>query len=162
MGRADYLKLGDWNVTCDRCGFKRKRSECRVTWDNLLVCSDTCWEPRHPQDFVRSKPDRMRVPIARPDSQTLQRTTTLSASASKDAISISVASISNISRYDGIGITLDNAEGLIQWTYADPAPSGTTVYLANALLDAASSGNTVYISSGTRFVTATEITASNL
>lgn len=53
MGQADYLRVGDWNIRCDRCGKKMKGSEARLTWNNLYTC-DSCWEPRHPQDFVRS------------------------------------------------------------------------------------------------------------
>lgn len=60
MGRADFLKLGDHNVICDRTGFKMKRSMCRKEWNNLIVRKES-WEPRHPQDFIRSKPDRLQV-----------------------------------------------------------------------------------------------------
>ena len=153
-------KLGDYLVICDQCGFTRYASECRLTWQNLFVCADRCWRPRHPQDFVRARIDRQRVPIARPDTQVYQRTTTLSSSASEHATSIQVSSISNISIYDGIGIELDN--DTIQWTFVSTAPSGSTVTLNNSLLGAATSGNTVYISSGTRFLTATQATATML
>jgi len=64
MGRADYLKLGDWNAQCDRCDFKFKASELRETWDNLYVCKD-CWEPRHVSDFFRIEPDDTSVPWTR-------------------------------------------------------------------------------------------------
>lgn len=67
MGSADYLKLGSWNVICDRCGVKRKADQVRKEWTGLIVCSDKCWEPRHPQDFVRSKPDDQSVPFTRPE-----------------------------------------------------------------------------------------------
>lgn len=50
---ADYLRLGDWNIRCDRCGRKLKGSEARTTWQGLKVCPEH-WEPRHPQDFVRA------------------------------------------------------------------------------------------------------------
>ena len=52
MGRADYLKLGDWNARCYRCGAKFKGSQLRRTWNNLMVCQRD-WEPRQPQDFVK-------------------------------------------------------------------------------------------------------------
>ena len=67
MGKRDYLRLGDYNAICDRCGTKRKASECRLEWNNLFVCRQ-CWEPRHPQDYVRGRKDDQRVPIPRPDS----------------------------------------------------------------------------------------------
>jgi len=65
MGKRDYLKHGDWNAICDRCGIKYKASELKMEWDNLFVCND-CWEERHPQDFVRGLRDDQTVPIARP------------------------------------------------------------------------------------------------
>lgn len=49
----DKYRPGDFYVKCDHTGFKIRRSEARMTWDNLLVRRDT-WEPRHPQEFVRS------------------------------------------------------------------------------------------------------------
>lgn len=68
MGQSDYYKPNDFNRICDRCGFKRKASETREEWNGLIVCADTCWEPRHPQEFVRGKYDDQRVYRPRPDS----------------------------------------------------------------------------------------------
>lgn len=62
---SSYYKPGCWNVICDACGFKRKSDEVRKRWDGFIVCSDTCWEPRHPQDFIRSRPDNSNVPFVR-------------------------------------------------------------------------------------------------
>lgn len=60
---------GGYKAICDSCGFLRKNFEMRMRWDGLFVCSDTCWEPRQPQDFVRTVPGEGRpVPIPRPDS----------------------------------------------------------------------------------------------
>jgi hypothetical protein len=64
MGRADYLKLGSWNVCCDRCGRKRKGDELKKTWDGLWVCPEH-WEPRHPQDFVRAVRENPTPPFIR-------------------------------------------------------------------------------------------------
>ena len=66
MGKADYLKLGDWNVICDRCGEKYKASKLKKTWDNLYVCS-SCWEPRHPQDKIKGIPEDQSTPWTRPE-----------------------------------------------------------------------------------------------
>lgn len=66
MSKADTLKLGDWNAICDRCGFKFKASELKKTWDNLYVCEDD-WEPRHPMDFLRGRPDDSSTPWNRLD-----------------------------------------------------------------------------------------------
>jgi hypothetical protein len=65
MPNANFAKKGDWNVICDRCGFKFKASKCRMEWDNLFVCSK-CWEIRHPQDFLKSVPDPQTIPVSRP------------------------------------------------------------------------------------------------
>ena len=57
---------GDYNVVDDLHGFKRKASECRLRWDRILVPIED-WEPRHPQDFLRSRKDRQKVENARPE-----------------------------------------------------------------------------------------------
>ena len=58
--------VGDYNVICDVCGFKLKRSQTRKRWDGLLVC-DADWEPQHPQDFVKALPRRRRRLDLRPE-----------------------------------------------------------------------------------------------
>jgi len=67
MGQSDYLKLGDWNAQCFRCGAKRKASEMRKQWQGYWVCPEH-WEARHPQDFVRGIPDIPSVPWSQPDA----------------------------------------------------------------------------------------------
>lgn len=66
MGQADYYASGQFNCICDRCGFKMKSSQTRLEWTGLRVCGK-CWEPRHPQDFVRGRRDNQMVPQPRPD-----------------------------------------------------------------------------------------------
>jgi len=63
-GNTYFLK-GSWNVICDRCGEKYKAGQIRKEWTGLMVC-EGCWEPRHPQDFIRTVPDTMSVPYVRP------------------------------------------------------------------------------------------------
>ena len=58
---------GDWNSVCDVCAQKYKSSQMRKRWDGLMVCPND-WEPRHPQDFLRSVPDRQSVPWSRPQT----------------------------------------------------------------------------------------------
>jgi len=58
----------DYNVICDISGFKCKRSECRMRWDGRLVRKDF-WEPRHPQDFIRSVKDDQSIKDARPPQE---------------------------------------------------------------------------------------------
>lgn len=73
--RTKYFKPGDWNVVCDVTGFVRKRSECKLTWDNLLVTSDQ-WDEKHPQLTIRGRKDKQSVPIARPESDPVFTSTT--------------------------------------------------------------------------------------
>lgn len=61
----NYYKSGGWNCICDRCGQKKKASEVRQEWTGFLVCT-TCFETRHPQDFVRARVDKITVPFLRP------------------------------------------------------------------------------------------------
>lgn len=80
-------KPGDYLVICDICGFQRYASECRMTWNNLFVCADTCWEPKH-EHFTPPKPlgEKQSVPVMRKedeynfsssvDKSTLEATTT--------------------------------------------------------------------------------------
>lgn len=64
-GPRDYLALGDWNAACDVCGFKFKASELSSRWDGMKCCAK-CWDPRHPQDFVRGVPEQQTPPWTRP------------------------------------------------------------------------------------------------
>jgi len=67
-GRADYLKLGSHNVICDRCGRKYKFEDTTLEWTGLRVCKRRCYEPRHPQEFLKGRKDDQHVPDARPDT----------------------------------------------------------------------------------------------
>lgn len=142
---ANSYKKGDWAVICDKCGRNRYASECRYNWQNQFVCSDTCWEIRHPQDFVHGVEDDQTVPIVRPDIIQSTGETTLSSAAEKNATSVSLSSVSQASDTDSIGIDMDN--GATHWTYVNGDPSGTTVYLGSYLPHNASSGNAVYLPS---------------
>ena len=48
---------------CDRCGVDRRPGEVREDRQKpgLVVCKDKCWDPRHPQEFVRATPDNQRA-----------------------------------------------------------------------------------------------------
>jgi hypothetical protein len=56
-------KPGDWLYRCQRCGVTNYASRTQKEWTGLRVCS-TCWEPRHPQDFVRGVKDDIAPPFA--------------------------------------------------------------------------------------------------
>lgn len=66
MGQADFLKLGDSNAICDDCGFKFKHSQLKMDWRGLMLCR-RCWQPRHPQEFLRGVPDKPDQQDPRPD-----------------------------------------------------------------------------------------------
>jgi hypothetical protein len=51
-GPKDYLKIGDHNAWCMRCGRKFKASELQKEWTGFLVCQDDL-DLRHPQDLIR-------------------------------------------------------------------------------------------------------------
>jgi len=56
IGRADFWAAGDWNAVCYECGRKRKASTLVRHWQGYYVCREH-WEPRQPQDFVRTVQD---------------------------------------------------------------------------------------------------------
>lgn len=61
-------KVGDYLVICDICGFERYASDCKMTWNKLFVCADTCFEEKHPQ-YTDPKPlgEKQSVPVYRPE-----------------------------------------------------------------------------------------------
>ena len=63
----NYYKAGEWWVICDVCGKKIKAGEAKHRWDGFVVCVKD-FEPRHPQDFVRARVDKISVPFTRPRS----------------------------------------------------------------------------------------------
>ncbi len=60
--REDYFAPGDWNAICDGCGAKLKASRLRKDWQGWMKCH-LCWEPRHPQDFVRARQGAEPAPV---------------------------------------------------------------------------------------------------
>jgi hypothetical protein len=64
-GPKDYYEPGDWNARCSLCGGKFKGSELIKHWQGAWRCSE-CWEPRHPQDYVRAIPDKQTPPFTQP------------------------------------------------------------------------------------------------
>lgn len=63
-GKNRYIS-GDHNVISDQSGQKLKRSDCRYTWDGLLVGRDE-WEPKHPQIDIRGRDEKIAVADTRP------------------------------------------------------------------------------------------------
>lgn len=60
---------GSWNAIDDVSGLQHKAHELTRQWDGLMTADP---EERHPQDYLRSVPDRIRVPWSRPDSNTFR------------------------------------------------------------------------------------------
>ena len=137
------FKLGDWNVICDRCGMDRKASACRMTWDNLFVCSDTCWEPRHPQDFVVGIPDNQSVPIARPEEETPTYETTVFKTANVHDVVIQLDAADGLEADDFIGIEMDN--GAMHWTGITADTTDDSVRLKTAMPHKATAGRQVFL-----------------
>lgn len=69
MGKADFLKLGDYNAICSECGFKRKASQLVKNWQGQYRCPEHN-EVRHPQEFVRAIPDVQTPPWVQPAADT--------------------------------------------------------------------------------------------
>lgn len=64
---GNFYKSGDWNAVCDICGFRFKASKLKKNWKGQYVC-EADFELRHPQEFVRVRPEKISVPWARPES----------------------------------------------------------------------------------------------
>lgn len=67
-----WWKSGEWNTICDVCGFKFKASELRYTGDvgsraGLMACR-ACYDPPHPQEFIRPIADQNKLPWTRPEA----------------------------------------------------------------------------------------------
>lgn len=50
-----YIAGNEW-VECEVCGLEYRKSQMRKRWDGYIVCPKD-FELRHPQDFVRARPD---------------------------------------------------------------------------------------------------------
>jgi len=155
-----YIPGDPW-YQCDRCGFDYRQSEIRKQWDGLMVCGK-CWEPRHPQDFVKGVKDHQAVKDARPAPVIALSNTTMAVAGSKGDKSIVVTSATNIADSDSIGIALDYLP--TQWTFVNGTPVGTTVILNDGLLGSAAVDNEVYTSDdgSTYYLSDGDVTASSL
>ncbi len=64
----NYYLQGSWNVVCQSCGMQFKSDELRKRWDGLWVC-EADFESRHPQEFLRVRPDRQSPPWLAPEPE---------------------------------------------------------------------------------------------
>lgn len=61
-------KPGDHWVQCQRTGMIIRSSDARLEWTGLIVAKEV-WEPRHPQDLLRGRPDNFAaVGIVNPEA----------------------------------------------------------------------------------------------
>ena len=59
--------MSTWKVVCDRSGDEIDAADAVKEWTGLIV-SRRHADERHPQDFVKGRKDRQRVPDPRPES----------------------------------------------------------------------------------------------
>ena len=80
-----YISGSHW-FTCDSCGFQFRESEGMETWDGFWVCDDD-FEVRHPQDFLRIRPEQISVsePLRAEDISNVAPDTTLGPVTTKGA-----------------------------------------------------------------------------
>lgn len=69
MAASGWIPRDPW-VICDRSGFKVRKSDTVKEWNGLVV-DKRFSEERHPQDFVRSIPERPPPPDARPEGESV-------------------------------------------------------------------------------------------
>ena len=60
-----YRPGDPWGI-CDRCGFKVRLRKLRREHTGFRVCSE-CWDPKHPQELLRGRPDLQAVRDPRPE-----------------------------------------------------------------------------------------------
>lgn len=65
MPKLGYYEMGVNNAVCDQCGRAFKSNQLKKRWDNAWTCT-ACWEPRHPQDFVKGIKDNQAPALDRP------------------------------------------------------------------------------------------------
>jgi len=98
----NYYAQGQWNFICDICGQKKKSGDVRLRWDGLRVCRQD-WEPRHPQDLLRAKPEKAPPPWVRPEAPDVY---------------LRVCNMITSSGYAGLGAAGCMQAGNDQFTYA--------------------------------------------
>lgn len=139
----DYRRNDHW-VIDDRSGLKIRSSEARREWTGAIVHKDD-WERRHPQDFVKARPERAIVKDPRPrpvDTFQGPLDTTVTAAAAAGSTTLTVASSVRMEPGDFLSIMLDNGEAFRVLLVA--VPDSTTLSLFAALPCAVSAGNMVF------------------
>jgi hypothetical protein len=108
---TDNFILGDHNVICDRCGHKVKASATRKEWNGLRVCT-AHWEARHPQEFVRGRPERARPVDPRPVSTDLFLTPNQVTASNLNIVGTPDTTVAGNTTWDNGGTIWDNGATL--------------------------------------------------
>ena len=70
MTDAPGVQVGKRLVVCDQCGSVYTNDQLGLQWNGLRCCrgagTNGCWEPRHPQEYMRGKADKQAAPWSRP------------------------------------------------------------------------------------------------
>jgi len=61
-------RAGAHYVICDICAGRLLNTEAKKNWEGLLV-HPRCWDPRHPQELIRARKDKISVKDSRPEGQ---------------------------------------------------------------------------------------------
>lgn len=138
IGKADFLVDGDWNALCFECGRKFKASTMRRHWQGYYVCEQH-WEPRQPQDFVRSVPDVQTPPWVQPMADVMARVivdlpwtpggSTITSAVLTDYVVTMPTAVGNVIVNIPEGLTLNGGTPL---TVGTGWPSGTEFVVNNS------------------------------
>ncbi len=109
---ADKYRKGEHYLICDRSGRQMRASESRREWTGAVVHKDE-YEARHPQDFVRARPERQAVAISR--SPQIDRymgplTTRLTADTEAGSNTLVVETTVRFEAGDRVNLILENSD----------------------------------------------------
>ena len=81
---------GQYNVICDRCGFKFKSGELKKDWQGLMVCAKD-FETRHPQDLIKIRQEKAIPEWVRPRPEEVFLYTTCTLQGTQGVADVGVA-----------------------------------------------------------------------
>lgn len=139
--RRKFFKSGDFLRVDDRSGFTVYASQTKREWTNNIV-DKGLWEPRHPQDLVKGRPDNQAVPEPRPPAAATYTGPSYYAmddAALAGATVIPLESTTGLAATNRVSLILDN--GNTHRTTIASVSAGVSVTLNLAIPSKASSGN---------------------
>jgi hypothetical protein len=145
MGRKLHYRMGSFYRVDDRTGFVQRAENTRKEWTGLIV-DEARWEPRQPQDLVKSVPDIQAVADPRPLGANVFVGPISTQTTEDAAIGQTVIPVQTIfGFYQGakVGCMTDQDNGQVFFTEIATAPSGTNLTLARGLPYPMSSGNLI-------------------